>query len=312
MGTPEFAVPSLMELYHSEHQVVGVVTVPDKPRGRGQKLRASAVKKTANQLNLPVWQPDTLTEPEFLAQLQLLNLDLMVVVAFRILPKACYSIPTHGAVNLHASLLPRFRGAAPIQRAIMQGESKTGVSTFFLEPTVDTGAVLLQEAIEIGPNENAGSVHDRLAQLGATVVLHTVNGIADGSLQPVPQEDAEATPAPKITKHDRQIRWEQPAGTVHNQIRALSPYPGAYTYWEGMQLIIYEGRVVGQQPAESTTSAGVIVGLKGQKIQIACGEGVYAIWKLQPQGKRPMDSRDFLNGYPLKAGERFSASSVED
>lgn len=311
MGTPEFAVPSLTTLSRSHHEVAGVVTVPDKPRGRGQKRRPSAVKQAARQLDLPLWQPEDLSDPAFLTDLRELHLDLMVVVAFRILPEACYSIPTHGAINLHASLLPRYRGAAPIQRALMDGESTTGVSTFFLEPTVDTGAVLLQESLEIGSNENAGSVHDRLAELGAGVVLRTVNGIAEGTLRPVPQDDTEASPAPKITKQDRLIRWEEPAETVHNRIRALSPYPGAYTYWDEKQLIIYGGEISADAQNGGEQAPGRVVGVDEHRIQVACGAGAYHIRELQLQGKRRMEVHDFLNGYPLRIGERFSDSPAE-
>jgi len=301
MGTPDFAVPSLELLHESEQTVVGVVTVPDKPRGRGQKLRPSAVKRAAQRLQLPVYQPDDLGAPEFLSQLHELQLDLMVVVAFRILPESCYSIPRHGAINLHASLLPEYRGAAPIQRALMNGATRTGVSTFFLEQSVDTGAILKQEAIEVGPDENAGSVHDRLAELGAKVVLETIHGIENNSLQPVPQQEAAAGKAPKITKQDRRIRWKNSARDVHNQIRALSPYPGAFTYWDDTQLIIYEGRVSDDPPSE-TVDPGEVVSADEGSIHVATGTGGYLIMEVQPQGKRRMSAADFLNGYDLQAG----------
>ncbi len=303
MGTPDFAVPSLKALHKSEQTVAGVVTVPDKPRGRGQKLRPSAVKRAAQQLQLPIFQPGELGDPAFLSQVRELQVDLMVVVAFRILPESCYSIPRHGAINLHASLLPEYRGAAPIQRALMNGEPRTGVSTFFLERSVDTGAILMQEAIEIGPNENAGSVHDRLAELGADVVLRTIRGIENNSLQPVPQREAAASKAPKITREDRYIRWQQKAEEVHNQIRALSPYPGAFTVWDDSRLIIYEGRISDAAASPDTAEPGEVISVEDEYIHVATGEGCYAIWELQPQGKRRMSAGDFLNGYDLLVGD---------
>ena len=306
MGTPDFAVPSLQKLSQSRHAVVGVVTVPDKPRGRGQKLLPSAAKREASLLDLPVYQPEQLSDQDFLDAMRSLEPDLMVVVAFRILPESCYTIPTHGAINLHASLLPKFRGAAPIQRAIMNGESETGVTTFFLKPSVDTGDMLVQESIAIAPDENAGSVHDRLAELGADVVLRTVNGIDDGTLKPVPQDDSKASPAPKITKDDCRIDWHQPVMDVHNQIRALSPYPGAFTRWNDLQLKVYAGEIVRQEADADTAEPGTVVLTGDDKIDVQCAPGIYGITELQPQGKRRMSAKDFLNGNPLAERERLS------
>lgn len=303
MGTPDFAVPSLRSLVESRHTVAGVVTVPDKPRGRGQRVRPSAVKKFATQYGLPVYQPEKLDDPDFLEIVESLQLDLMVVVAFRILPQSLYSIPAQGAINLHASLLPKYRGAAPIQHAIMNGEPETGVTTFFLKPSVDTGDILLQESIEIGPDETAGSVHDRLAELGAEVVLKTVTGIAEDSITPSPQDDSEASPAPKIRKKHRTIHWDTPASEVHNHIRALSPYPGAVTQWQGDQLKILRGHVMDKFTDDG--DPGSVVSLKDDTIGIACARGIYGITELQPAGKRRMKAEDFLNGYTIEIGEQL-------
>ncbi len=265
-GTPDFAVPSLRRLHASEQDIIGVVTVPDKPRGRGQRMLPSAVKKAAKQLQLPVLQPSDLEAEDFLEEVRSLKPDLMVVVAFRILPESCYTLPGYGAINLHASLLPKYRGAAPIQRAIMNGESRTGVSTFFLERTVDTGEILVQKSIDIGSDETAGSVHDRLAELGAEVVLETVKGIEAVTLEPSPQEDTQATKAPKITKKDREIIWSKSVKDVHNQIRALSPYPGAFTLWNETRLTIYQGRVGTTISGSNPKLPGTITGWDNERL----------------------------------------------
>jgi len=306
MGTPDFAVPVLQSLHQSKHEVVGVVTVPDKPQGRGQKMRSSAVKKTARELDLTIYQPEKLSAPDFLQSMQDLDADLMVVVAFKILPESCYTIPKHGAINLHASLLPKYRGAAPIQRAIMNGESSTGVTTFFLKPSVDTGDMLIQESILIGPDENAGSVHDRLSELGADVVLKTVNGIEDGTLEPTPQDDSLASPAPKINKEDCHIEWTRPVVEVHNQIRALSPYPGAFMYWDGQQLKVFEGQIVDRAEVEKSAHDGEVTLAEDNRIDVKCAEGIYGITRLQLQGKRRMSAKDFLNGNDLSTGDQLS------
>jgi len=303
LGTPDFAVPVLRALGASRHEVIGVVTVPDKPSGRGQRLRASAVKKAAKKLNLPIYQPTDLQDPNFLTTVEDLDLGLMVVVAFRILPQSLYTIPEHGAINLHASLLPQYRGAAPIQHAIMNGEEETGVTTFFLQPTVDTGDILLQESIPIGEDENAGSVHDRLADVGADVVVKTVNGIADDSITPKPQDDTKASPAPKIHREDCEIFWAQPVRDVHNHIRALSPYPGAFTHWNESQVKVFAGNILHLK--SSRKPAGEVLSVGNDTIQIACDPGVYAITELQLAGKKRMSAADFLNGYDLQSGEQL-------
>ena len=304
MGTPDFAVPSLNKLHSSDHEIASVVTVPDKPRGRGQKMLPSAVKKAAETYGLKLLQPHKLNAPDFLQELREQALDLIIVVAFRILPESCFTIPQHGSINLHASLLPKYRGAAPIQRAIMAGDEQTGVTTFFLKPAVDTGDMLLQKSMEIGLYENAGSVHDRLAELGAEALLETVKKIESDEISPTPQADEKATPAPKIQKADCHINWNQPAIDVHNQVRALSPYPGAFTHWGDDQLKVSQGH-----PADDSDAAegapGEVLGFSEDTIEVACQTGGFKITKLQPAGKRKMSAVDFLNGYDLEIGTVF-------
>ena len=238
MGTPDFAVPSL-KILAQHHQVCAVVTVPDKPAGRGQKMRQSDIKKTAIALNIPVLQPESLKDPDFIEQLKSFNAELFFVVAFRILPAVVFTLPSKGTINLHASLLPSFRGAAPINWALINGEKQTGVTTFFIEEKVDTGKILLQQSLDITPNMTAGELHDALAELGAEVVLNTVNGIDNETLSAVIQEGT-VTQAPKITKEICEIDWSKSALDIHNFIRGLSPYPAAFTWYKNKNLKNYK------------------------------------------------------------------------
>ena len=239
LGTPEFAVTSLDRIVSEGYNVVGVVTMPDKPAGRGHHLYQSPVKEYAVAHDIPVLQPVKLKDPEFVQALRDLKADLFIVIAFRMLPEVVWSMPPLGTFNLHASLLPKYRGAAPINRAVMNGESRTGVTTFMLKHEIDTGDVLRQEAIEIGPDENVGSVHDRLMELGSELVIDTIRHIVAGTLKPLPQEKmivdkgVEPTPAPKIFKEDCRIDWTRTAREVHNHVRGLSPYPAAWCVLKG-------------------------------------------------------------------------------
>ena len=233
LGTPDFAVESLRRIIGEGYNVVGVVTMPDKQAGRGHKMIQSPVKQFAVEHGLFLMQPPNLKDPAFIEQLQSLHADLFVVIAFRMLPEAVWSMPPLGTFNLHGSLLPRYRGAAPINRAIMNGDSETGVTTFFLKHEIDTGDIIDRRAISVGPDENAGSVHDRLMELGAELTLDTLAHILQGALRPMPQDQlpdaSETSNAPKIFKEDCRIDWNRPARSVHNHIRGLSPYPGAWT-----------------------------------------------------------------------------------
>lgn len=295
MGTPDFAVPSLDALVEAGHAPVAVVTVPDKPAGRGRKVKSSAVAQAADRYGIPTLQPDSLKDEAFHAEIAGLTPDIMAVVAFRILPPAVYEQAKLGAFNLHGSLLPAYRGAAPIQRALMDGVAETGVTTFLLQSKVDTGDVILRRSVPVGPNDNAGDLHDSLAAIGAAAVVETVQRIADGSADPAPQDDTRASPAPKIFRADAEIDWTQPAVTVHNHIRALAPYPGAWTTWVGETLKILRSVPANESAA---TTPGTMAVHEG-RLLITCADGALEILDVQREGKRRMAASDFLLGASL-------------
>jgi methionyl-tRNA formyltransferase len=302
MGTPEFAVPSLRILLENDYEICGVVTAPDKPAGRGQQVSPSEIKVFASRYRLTIFQPEKLRDPEFVEALKSLRPEVFVVVAFRILPPEVFTIPARGAFNLHASLLPKFRGAAPINWAIIRGEKETGVTTFFLKETVDTGNVILQARVPIGENETAGELHDRLADVGAEIVLHSVRMIERGSATPKPQDDALASSAPKIFKEDCRIEWEKSAGEVHNFIRGLSPKPCAYTFHGDTSLKILRSGNVGHA---RRGAPGAIL-QADDRLVVAARDGVVEILELQQEGKRKLPSSEFLRGYRLSAGDKLS------
>ncbi len=302
-GTPDFAVASLDALVSGGFNVVAVVTMPDKASGRGQKVNFSAVKKYALEHNLPVLQPERLKADDFVSELRAIGADLFIVIAFRMLPEIVWSMPPMGTFNLHGSLLPQYRGAAPINRAVMNGETTTGVTTFLLKKEIDTGDILCREAIEIGEDENVGSVHDRLMEIGARLTVQTVDALVAGTLTPLPQDDilkgAEPTPAPKIFKDDCHIDWHRPAAEIHNHIRGLSPYPAA---WTTLMLDAEEaGTLVKilatrKSPAAEALAPGELH-LAGKKAFVGCGCGeVLELLEVQPAGKRPMSAPDYLRG----------------
>ncbi len=303
MGTPDFAVPSLNRLSGSSHEIVGVVTVPDKPRGRGQKMQPSAVKMRALELGLPVFQPEKLRDRTFIETLKLWQADCFIVVAFRILPPEVFRLPPKGTVNLHSSLLPKYRGAAPIQWALMNGETETGVTTFLIDEKVDTGEILLQTRVPILQDDDAGSLHDKLAERGANLILETVDGLESGSLHPTPQQGM-ATPAPKILPEHGHIDWAKPAETIVNQIRALSPYPGAYTTWLGRRIKLF-GVTVQIQDVTVHSVPGTILNIVDEGIQVQTGSESLVVRALQLEGKKRMDVAAFLRGADLKSGQRF-------
>ncbi len=300
MGTPEFAVASLRRLIQNKWNVVAIVTAPDKPAGRGHKMLQSDVKKYALEEGLPVLQPRNLKAPEFIAELKSYEADLFVVIAFRMLPKEVWSMPRLGCFNLHASLLPKYRGAAPMFRAVMNGEAVTGVTTFFLNETIDTGDIIDQTMIAIHPDETVESVHDRLMEIGAEMTLRTVQEICDGNLTVTSQPEGEFIPAPKIFRTDCEIHWEKDAVEVHNHIRGLSPYPGART-----TIVDDSGRKMEAKILRSALTRisrpekflpGQILPDKKQLL-VACGNEFLEILSLQPAGKKPMDAGAFLLGY---------------
>lgn len=294
MGTPEFAVPSLERLHDSGFEIAAVVTSTDKLGGRGgRQLLESAVKRAAVARGIPVLQPEKLRDPAFLDALRSLKADLQVVVAFRMLPEAVWAMPRLGTINLHSSLLPRYRGAAPINWAVIRGERETGLTTFFIRQAIDTGDVLLQARTPIGENETAGELHDRLMEIGADLLLETVRGIEAGTLQARPQDDAEATPAPKIFHDTCRIDFSLSLGELHNFIRGMSPYPGAWTLLDGEELKLLRAR---PEAADHNLQPGTLL-VEKRQLRIAVPGGYLHIEELQPQGKRRMSAGDFINGW---------------
>ena len=297
-GTPDFARASLEAIHTSAHEVVGVVTVADKASGRGQKVHQSPVKTYAVEHDLPLFQPEKLRNEEFLSQIQSLNADIFVVVAFRMMPKVLFSMPRLGTFNLHASLLPDYRGAAPINYAVINGETKSGVTTFFINEKIDEGNILLQAETEISPEDNAGTLHDRLMEIGAKLVVETLDGLAEGKLTEIPQNQKEnPKTAYKIFKEDTKIDWEKEVKIIHNFIRGMSPYPAAFTILEvgGEQKIlkIFKGKF---QKIEHSKEHGEIE-ISKNEFKIYAKNGVYFPEELQLEGKKRMNLKDFLNGF---------------
>ncbi|AGA90043.1 methionyl-tRNA formyltransferase [Thioflavicoccus mobilis 8321] len=296
-GTPEFSVPCLRALLEGPAQVVAVYTQPDRPAGRGRHLAASPVKETALAHGLPVYQPATLKDPAAVATLAGLAADLMVVAAYGLLlPTTVLDTPRLGCINVHASLLPRWRGAAPIQRALLAGDAETGITIMGMEAGLDTGPMYLTRTTPIGPRDTGGSLHDRLAELGAEALLAALPGILDGSLHPQPQDPDLATYAKKLTKEEALIDWTQPAPAIDRQIRAFNPWPVAETRLGPTTLRIWEATVIAD-PGDAAPGTVVATGKAG--IDVATGEGRLRITRLQPPGKRPMAAADYLNARSL-------------
>jgi len=304
MGTPDFAVASLQKILDSNHHVLTVVTVPDRPAGRGLRLRAPAVKRFAQEKRLAVLQPDSLIEENFIRRLKAFNADVFVVVAYRILPPEVFSIPPKGTVNLHASLLPKYRGAAPINWALINGDSESGVTTMLIDAKVDTGRILLQDKQVITKKMNAGILHDLLAEKGARLLVETLNRLEKGKIQPQVQDETQASKAPKITKKIAHIQFDQNADQVHNWIRGLSPYPAAYCYHKNKQL-----KLLRSEPVKLETvfaAAGTILEISSNFFCVQCKRGAVRIFQVQLQGKKRMTVSDFLNGYALEKGDRLT------
>jgi len=297
MGTPDFAVESIKALLHAGHNVVGVVTAPDKPAGRGQKLSKSAVKQYAQEQGLPILQPLKLKDPEFIAQLSALKPDLQVVVAFRMLPEMVWNLPPQGTVNVHGSLLPKYRGAAPINWAILHGDKETGVSTFKLQHEIDTGDILLQEKMPIGPNETAGELHDRMKVVGAQLLVKTLQELANGTLKASPQQlIADTKHAPKLFKADCEINWNNTAEQIHNQIRGLSPYPTAYTVLGDKTLKIFSAEIEQGKPE---IHPGTFSTDHKNYLKFAATNGYLLLKEVQLEGKKKMGIDEFLRGVRL-------------
>ncbi len=302
-GTPAFAVPTLTALLASRHAVVGVVTQPDRPRGRGQKLSASPVKDAAQSAGVPILQPPSVKLAAFVDELAALDADVAVVAAYgQILTEALLGTPRLGMINVHASLLPKYRGAAPIHRAILHGEAITGITIMRMVKALDAGPMITAERVSIGPDETSVELETRLAQLGATLLVQALDGIASGTARAVPQDDREATYAPRLVREDGRVDWRWSAPHIHNVIRGLHPWPHAVTFAGRERLILHRSRPLA---VASTASPGTILTASADGLSVATGEGTLELLELQVEGKRPMPVRDFLAGRPLPAGTRL-------
>ncbi len=306
MGTPDFAVATLKTLVEAKYNIVGVITAPDKPAGRGQKLHESAVKQYAVAQNLNVLQPTNLKNEDFLKELKQLNANLQIVVAFRMLPKVVWQMPAYGTFNLHASLLPNYRGAAPINWAIINGETKTGVSTFFINEEIDTGDMILQETVEIKPDENAGSLHDTLMNIGSALVLKTVKLIENNSVNTIPQKDtSDIKTAYKLNRENCKINWNDSLEKIYNLIRGLSPYPAAWcTLINGNDTLDIKIYKADKEQVSHNHAVGTILSSK-KELKVAVSNGYIIINEIKLPGKRSMDVKSLLNGYTFEAGARM-------
>ncbi len=314
-GTPDFAVESLSRLVDGGYNVAAVVTMPDKPAGRGRQLQQSDVKRYAVEHGLPVLQPVSLKDEAFIEQLRAVGAQLFIVIAFRMLPQAVWQMPELGTFNLHASLLPRYRGAAPINWAVMNGDTQTGVTTFFLKHEIDTGDIIQQRSCPIGRHDNVEVVHDRLMVMGADMVLETVDAIIDGTVHPIPQDQLlttgqQPTAAPKIFKETCRIDWSRPAEQLYNHIRGLSPYPAAWTTLasgdgkEPVTVKIYATAEPLPYSGQETPTPGSIVADR-KTLRVACGDGWLQVLSLQQSGKKRMDTDAFLRGFTLDTTSHF-------
>ena len=307
-GTPDFAVESLRRLVEGGYNIVGVVTMPDKEAGRGHKLLQSPVKQYAIEHGLRLLQPERLKNPQFVEELRSLKADLQIVIAFRMLPEVVWNMPPLGTFNLHASLLPKYRGAAPINWAVINGETETGVTTFFLKHEIDTGDIIQQRRIPIGDNDNVGIVHDKLMMMGADMVIETVDAIINGTVKPIPQDElckagTEASPAPKIFKDTCKIDWDKTMHEVRNLVRGLSPYPAAWIEITDSTGITHTAKIfevsLTDEP-QACRPAGEMWSDKSGRLLVACRDGVISIDQLQLAGKKRMSAADFLRGFRLK------------
>lgn len=303
MGTPSFAVPSLKTLHQSSHKVTGVVTVPDCRKGRGLVVKPSPVKMAADNLGLPVLQPVDLEDEEFLTDLKTFKADCFIVVGFCILPPVVFTLPFYGSVNLHASLLPKYRGAAPIQWALIKGEKKTGVTTFFIKKKVDTGNILLQESLEIEQDDTAGTLHDKLARLGADLLVKTVDLIESGNASPILQK-GKFSRAPKINAEMGRINWENSAEEIVNLCRGFSPRPGVYTFWKKKRVKLFKAEKV-REKYSTTFYPGTIVKANQDGLDVHTGKGFVRFKEIQLEGKKKMNTCDFIRGTHITSGTKL-------
>ena len=303
MGNPQFAVPSLRKLVESDHDILSVVTNPPKPAGRGKQLIKSPVAECAKELNLPIIETDELKSENFLHTLRDLNGDVFAVVAYRILPKKVINIPLKGAINLHGSLLPKYRGAAPIQWALINGESETGLTTFIIQPKVDKGNILLQKMIKIDSDDNYGSLAEKMSHTGAELLVNTVDRFESENVEQYNQLDSNATMAPKITPALTNISWEKSAKEIHNLIRGLAPFPGARTVLDSKTLKIFKTKYIEEN---STNNSGEISNIGKDSFNVQTGKGQLIVLEVQVEGKRRMNAGDFLRGVQLDIGKNLN------
>lgn len=302
-GTPSFAIPTLKSLVEGPDEVIAVVSQPDREKGRGRKVIPSPVKEFTLQQGINALQPEKVREGAFQENLKALRPELIVVAAYgQILPKPILKIPKYGAVNVHASLLPKYRGAAPIVWAILKGEKVTGVTTMLMDEGMDTGAILLQRETLMGDEETAETLHDRLALLGAQLLMETVEGMKRGEIHPIPQDHSKATYAPPFKKEDGHVDWKKEAKEIDLQVRAFNPWPGAFTTWDGRLLKIYRGGVREGKPGGK---AGTVVWVGSDFIEVETGKDSFLVKEVQPEGKRKMSVREFLAGHPIPVGTVF-------
>lgn len=303
MGTPDFAVPALDALAQSAHQIVLVLTQPDRPRGRGRKLAAAPVKRVAEHHRYPVFQPESVKNGKALKQIEAAQADFLVVIAFgHVLPPAILDIPKFGAINCHASLLPKYRGPAPIQWAVINGEEETGVTTMMMNRGLDTGDILMMAKEPIGPEDTAGTLHDRLAVTAADLLIATLKGFADNTLKPVEQDSDQATYAPLLRKSDGRISWRKPAVAIESFIRGVTPWPGAFTFHGGKRIKIFKSRPV---DTRTDQQPGTVLESFPDELRVATGNGALSIQELQGASGKRLAVEDFLRGYPLSPGEQL-------
>ncbi|HBM46626.1 MAG TPA: methionyl-tRNA formyltransferase [Lachnoclostridium sp.] len=307
MGTPDFSVPTLEALVASEHEVVGVVTQPDKPKGRGKEIHMSPVKECALQHNIPVYQPVRARDEAFVDEMRALNPDVMVVIAFgQILPKSLLELPKYGCVNIHASLLPKYRGAAPIQWAVINGDEETGITTMMMDVEMDTGDMLEKTVVKLDPEETGGSLFDRLSLLGGDLILSTLSKLEKGEITPVPQDHEKATYVKKISKSMGDIDWTMDAVSIERLVRGLNPWPSAFTRWNGKMLKIWEAKVLPDPDVK--LPCGSVISASDEGLKIQTGAGVLCVTSLQLEGKKRMDTAAFLRGYQVAAGSMMERS----
>lgn len=301
MGTPDFSVPTLEALVASEHEVAAVVTQPDKPKGRGKEIHMSPVKECALKHNIPVYQPVRARDEAFVEEMRTLKPDAMVVIAFgQILPKSLLDLPKYGCVNIHASLLPKYRGAAPIQWAVINGDEETGITTMMMDVEMDTGDMLEKTVIKLNPDETGGSLFDRLSLLGGDLILSTLSKLEKGEITPQPQDHAQATYVKKIFKSMGDIDWTMDAVSIERLVRGLNPWPSAFTRWNGKMLKIWEAKVL--PDPETKAPCGSVIRASDEGLKIQTGNGVLCVTSLQLEGKKRMDTAAFLRGYQVESG----------